>query len=314
MIFVIKGLGVLNVYPIQTSLSPNMVLILHVRGYCILCLRLHWISSSVHECLEICAAADTHLDLELFCRDNHGLLKYYENKGLDDKRTELKRCEKLSRDKIPLQYSTDGGDLYLEGYQMAENVWTEKLKGCLDHFLPTGFKVDLTIDDGKMFHRTQNGYTGLPIDLCNCYPFHGSPDLVIARRVDETDNGDEVMVSGNETDNSDEEELTENAQQLTRQSSGFIEKVGQLLATIQLHLAKKVLRSIIKEKTTKEKYSVHGLLIQKLFGCVLCEVSSELKNDAAAPLNISVTTGSTQLLSCESLCYYLQKLLNTELH
>ena len=143
--------------------------------------------------------------------------------------------------------------------------------------------------------------------MCNCYPFHGSPDLVIARRVDETDNGDEVVVSGNETDNSDEEEQIENAQQLTRQSSGFIEKVGQLLATIQLHLAKKVLRSIIKEKTTiNEKYIVRGLLFQKLFGCVLCEVSIELKNDAAAPLNISVTTGSTQLLSCESLCYYLQ--------
>ena len=39
------------------------------------------ISSSVHECLEICdAAADTHLNLEPFCRDNHGLLKYYEKK------------------------------------------------------------------------------------------------------------------------------------------------------------------------------------------------------------------------------------------
>ena len=98
------------------------------------------ISSSVHECLEVCAAAaDTHLNLEPFCRDNHNLLKYYENKGLDDKRTELKRCEKLSRNKIPLQYSTGGGDLYLDGYQMSENVWTERLKGCLDHFLPTGF-------------------------------------------------------------------------------------------------------------------------------------------------------------------------------
>ena len=46
------------------------------------------ISSSVHECLEICdAAADTHLNLEPFCRDNHGLLKYYEKKGLPDKKT-----------------------------------------------------------------------------------------------------------------------------------------------------------------------------------------------------------------------------------
>ena len=150
--------------------------------------------------------------------------------------------------------------------------------------------------------------------MCNCYPFHGGPDLIVARRVDETDNGNEVVLSGSETGDSDEEELIENAQQLTRQSSGFIEKVGQVLATIQLHLAKKVLRSLIKEKTTKENFSVHGLLIQKLFGCVLCEVSSELKNDAAAPLNISVTTGSTQLLSCESLCYHLQKLLNTKLH
>ena len=46
------------------------------------------ISSSVHECLEICdAAADTHLSLEPFRRDNHGLLKYYEKNGLPDKKT-----------------------------------------------------------------------------------------------------------------------------------------------------------------------------------------------------------------------------------
>ena len=122
------------------------------------------------------------------------------------------------------------------------------------------------------------------------------------------------MLSGSETGDSDEEELIENAQQLTRQSSGFIEKVGQVLATIQLHLAKKVLRSLIKEKTTKENFSVHGLLIQKLFGCVLCEVSSELKNDAAAPLNISVTTGSTQLLFMRVTVLSSTKLLYTNLH
>ena len=122
------------------------------------------------------------------------------------------------------------------------------------------------------------------------------------------------MLSGSETGDSDEEELIENAQQLTRQSSGFIEKVGQVLATIQLHLAKKVLRSLIKEKTTKENFSVHGLLIQKLFGCVLCEVSIELKNDAAAPLNISVTTGSTQLLFMRVTVLSSTKLLYTNLH
>ena len=91
--------------------------------------------------------------------------------------------------------------------------------------------------------------------MCNCYPFHGGPDLIVARRVDETDNGNEVVLSGNETGDSDEEELIENAQQLTRQSSGFIEKVGQVLAMIELHLAKKVLRSLIQEKTTKENFS-----------------------------------------------------------
>ena len=63
------------------------------------------------------------------------------------------------RIEVPLQYSTGGGDLYLEGYQMSENIWTERLKGCLDHFLPAGFTVDLTFDDGRVFARTQNGYT-----------------------------------------------------------------------------------------------------------------------------------------------------------
>ena len=43
-IFVIKGLGVLNVYAIETSLFSYIVLTLHVKGYCIPCLRLYWIS------------------------------------------------------------------------------------------------------------------------------------------------------------------------------------------------------------------------------------------------------------------------------
>ena len=268
---------------------------------------------AVAENLEVCDAAGcAHVDLQPFCRDNRGLLKYYEKKGLVDKKTKLKQCENLAPTKIPLQYSTGGGDLYLEGYQMSENIWTERLKGCLDCFLPVGYKVELTAEDGKWFTRTQTIFTGLPMTLCNCYPFHGSPDLVITRRVGETDSDDKVVVSG--SDGEEEEELIENAQQLTRQSSGFIEKVGQLLATIQLHLAKKVLKSLIKEKTTKENFCVQGLLIQKLFGCVLCKVSIQLKNDAAAPLIISITTGSTQLLSCKSLCFYLQKLLSTDLH
>ena len=63
------------------------------------------------------------------------------------------------RNKVPLQYSTGGGDLYLQEYQMSENIWTERLKDCLRHFLPAGFTVDLTVDDGRVFPRTQNGYT-----------------------------------------------------------------------------------------------------------------------------------------------------------
>ena len=42
---------------------------------------------------------------------------------------------------------------------MSENIWTERLKVCLDHFLSAGFAVDLTADDGRVFAGTQNSYT-----------------------------------------------------------------------------------------------------------------------------------------------------------
>ena len=90
----------------------------------------------------------------------------------------MKTYSRKNAARILLQYSTCGAPFYLNGRQFSEDVWTTRLKGCLDLFLPEGFQVKLTYANARDFSRIQYSYTGLPVGLDSCYPFQGAPDIV----------------------------------------------------------------------------------------------------------------------------------------
>ena len=121
-------------------------------------------------------------------------------------------------------------------HQRAENIWSAQLAGCLRDFLPESNKtaVMLTCDHGLEFKTRQQVYTGLPVTLSSCYPFHGSADVIIKGfTIVVDDEAIEVHSSGSET----EAVMIENAEQPPKGSlQSWLE---DLLANKHIFIVKK---------------------------------------------------------------------------
>ena len=216
---------------------------------------------------------------------------------------------------VPEEFSTGGAPLYVKGYIFNENIWTLRLVGCLNAFLPQHFEVKLTATLGLEFAMNQLLYTGVPVCLCQCYPFQGAPDITIREHPivldsdTETEGGDEGTESG-----SAPAFVIENAQQAPRQVD-YPPKLGELLAKMHIRLVQKVLRVFVQKKKQEEmKVVSRGLLLHKATGGIMCEMSVEVKKNEAVQLALSVDDFSCAVLTPSALCHHLQRLLKCDLH
>lgn len=71
------------------------------------------------------------------------------------------------------EFSTDGAPLNEKGVCLGK---IRGLAGCLEYFLPQRFHVKLRCTLGMKFKLA---ITVASSNLCQCYPFHESPDLTI---------------------------------------------------------------------------------------------------------------------------------------
>ena len=113
-----------------------------------------------------CLPHKDHLPLEPFFRDNRHMLRLYKFTQLDREVEQLKVCERMLPSELPYRFSTGGGELFTHGHQFSEDIWTVSLKGYLDRFLPNHPYIELTYNCVTDFKLHQNGYTGLPTELC----------------------------------------------------------------------------------------------------------------------------------------------------
>ena len=216
---------------------------------------------------------------------------------------------------VPEEFSTGGAPLNVKGYIFNENIWSLRLTGCLNMFLPQHFDVKMTGTLGLEFAMNQLLYTGVPVRLCQCYPFQGAPDITIREYPivldtdPESEGGDEGSESGTEP-----AFVIENAQQAPRQVE-YPPKLGELLANMHIGLMKKVLREFIQKNKQEElKLVSRGLLLHKATGGIMCEVRVEVRKNESVQLAISVDDFSCALLTPSALCHHLQRLLKCDLH
>ena len=213
------------------------------------------------------------------------------------------------------EFSTSGGPIDEKGCLFGEDVWSRRLAGCLKCFLPKNFDVKLTCALGIKFKFEQKSYTGVDSSLCECYPFHGSPDLTIKNcpvilgdnaSVEERDSGEES--------NREPECVIENSHQAPQLLS-HPTKLGELLSSMHVRLVKKLLKRFIKKSKNEDiTLTSRGLFLSKYIGGIICEMSIDYKKNEPAPLNISVDDYGCSVLSPSSLCHHLQRILDCQLH
>ena len=250
-----------------------------------------------------------HVALLPFFRDNLSLLRTY--KELEP--TPLKMSSELDNllrqpdvTDVPEYFYTGGAPVNTKGNMFSENVWSTRLAGALKQFLPEKYQelVRVTCHFGPQFKSRQQTFTGLPPNLCSCYPFQGSPDIVIQ--------GQPLMLCEQEEEMS-ENTIFENSLQAVKQTEEFPPKLGELVANMHVALVKKILKTFIKggpNKVNELTFRGSGLLLQKANGGILCEAKVSLKKNMATPFQVTVDDFVCQTLTPEALCLQLQKFLN----
>lgn len=214
---------------------------------------------------------------------------------------------------VPEEFSTGGAPFDVKGYIFDEDVWSLRLAGCLRLFLPHRLDVKMMGKLGKQFAANQMVYTGVPVYLCSCYPFHGAPNITIKSFPiilhSDTEAEGEEPESGNEPDS-----IIENSQQAPRQVE-YPPKLGELFATMHMALVKKILKMFVQKKKHEEVELVcHGLLLSKANGGIMCKMNAELKKNKPGELNFHVHDFACEVLTPAALCSHLQRLLRCDIH
>ena len=91
-----------------------------------------------------------------------------------------------------------------------------------------------------------------------------------------------------------------------------MDKLGELIAALHAALVCKALRKITKQKEIKEvDISVKGILIDKIIGCIHCNVTGKVSKPENSPcsVKIKITDVYGSQLSPETLCAGLEMLI-----
>ena len=206
------------------------------------------------------------------------------------------------------EFSTGGAPLDVRGCMLGKDAW---LTGCLKSFLPQNLKVEMTCKLGMTFTTLQMPYTGVPSDLCQCYPFHGAPDLTLKHFPiilgSDGAGAEEETESGSEPDC-----VIENSHQAPRLLP-YPPKLGELLANMHVALVRKILRMfVLKGRREELSLASRGLLLHKAIGGIMCEMTVKLKKNEPAQLCICLDDFACGLLTPSSLCFHLQRLLKCD--
>lgn len=183
-----------------------------------------------------------------------------------------------------------------------------RLAGCLKLFLPRRFNVETLDKLGSQFVMQQMLYTGVPVHLCQCYPFHGAPDITINDFPIVLCSDSEVV--GEEVESESE---PDSINEMAQQAPGLGEyppKLGELIATMHTALVKEILNVFVRKKKQEEvKVVSRGLLLHKATGGVMVEMSVELMKNRPGELKIRVDDSACATLTPSALCRHLQRLL-----
>ena len=195
-----------------------------------------------------------------------------------------------------------------------DNDWTKRLlKGVQCSFPTVEFKFTATL--GTQFPKFLS-ILGAEELRKEAFLFRGAPDIVIHRdaSVITTDYSGTTNEEIEDTTLSSEDEVIENSHQRSQLTPSAVtclpEKTGELIAGLHMLLVSKIYRTIRNEKPIERKFTVKGVLLDKVCATVHCALSAQVKFNEVVHLKIELRDYGGEMLSPQILCTHIATLTN----
>ena len=266
-----------------------------------------------------------HDNFKVYFEDNLCLMQYLEHtcKLNPEEQAKLQMLQRLKhafqvRDASNTPFETPGLPDQ-RGIQFDENAWSKRLARALQELLlEFGMTVTFTGKEGLQFDTFQSKRSTLPCTsvVVSSYLFHGAPDILIddnpivsVEMEEETEEGH--YVNGNH--------VIDCGKQAMGLICEFPEKLGELVANMYIANVQRVMKSLKEERIGQRNIETRGLFLHKAVCGLTCSLVIPMFEVGAKELpqessKIIIDELYSKSLEPSSLCYYIQKLLNLQLH
>lgn len=280
---------------------------------------------------------DDHDHFKVFLCDNVGLKKYLQRTvaipGLRQERR-LKLQGMLDRlQDVLLTHNTSGtpyetpGLADQNGIHFSEDAWSKRLSSCLQELLnERGVTVIHSAKQALDFINFQSRQSRLGSDdiVLSSYIFCGTPDILIQDTAVITVGVDEETTEEGHHNNG--AYSIECGKQALPLQQAVPDKLGELLGNMYITSVQKVMRSLSEEHEINPlvlRIGTRGLFLQKSTCGIVCSMNIPVlkidANDAGPTVNTPVTeigidNFDSNALEPSSICFFVQRLLELELH
>ena len=262
--------------------------------------------------IPICTTPSDHIWLTPFFYNNAYTLTKYKQLAMKELETDVNLLEKIvhnNKDDADTPFRTPGP----KSYNFEENDWTKRLVPGIRKMLPKSV-VTYTAEMGGSFgdllrilrHPRNLAYA-------NFFLFRGAPDITINKNCGlfHSFSSDSVSPTISSEDECDSIEMTHQRPPMTSHKKIPYyppEKVGELFAGLHILLVSRVLSRLSKAENINKEYVVHGLLIDKMVGVMVCHLNIHIQPNCLCQFSFKLFDHEIGILSDSILCPHIMSL------
>ena len=261
------------------------------------------------ECRSNTCEHTNHYRLEPFFMDNPRLIKFYSMEENNEAKAILDEVKEFVQSGQESGVESEFQCPLAVVHTWGENDWTRRLYVGIKKMFPTlGATYGAGLGVGQFRDVLQNLRVG-SVDQ-QCFIFRGFPDIilhnnsVVCGSASASTSGDDSDAGDTSGDNS----VIENSWQRTplrgAHDAAPPEKMGELIAGLYILLVAKILRKVLKKKSTNRRFEVKGVLLDKASAVMVCCLSVNFTRSGGM-MNIELEDYMGHL-NASSLCYLIR--------
>ena len=260
------------------------------------------------ECRSNTCEHSNHYRLEPFFMDNPRLIELYSMDQNNEAKTVLDEVREF------VQRGSTGQESEFQCpssrvHSWKENDWTRRLYvGIKKTFTPLGATYGAGLGVGQFDYILQNLGVG-SVDQ-RCFIFRGFPDIILHNNsVVYGGGGASTSTSADASDTSGDDSIIENSWHRPPlcgdHDTAPPEKMGELIAALYILLVAKILRKVLKKKSTNRIFEVKGVLLDKAAAGIVCCLSVNF-TPSGGKMNIKEVDYMGRYFDSSSLCYLIR--------